>query len=663
MSRSRKGRRHPLEIDPTEYQKIRKLGQGSYGRVNLVEHQDSHRQFAMKLMALEDVEPNDVQYLRREIEIMTQLKNDAVLSLIGFSFPKGSKGDAVILTKYMQNGSVERMTRKESGGSAPADWDLTRKFIVLIGCASGMRYLHAKDIIHRDLKPGNVLLDENYNPYIADFGFSKFAGTSRKSAAMSMVGGTMLYMAPELYASGRYGLKVDVYAFAMMMYEILTALEPFKSVPAANMIPLKVINGKRPVIPESVPPAFRDLIQDCWENNPDDRPTFDDIVRRFLSDDFYMPNIMDMAVVRAYQERVVINGYILSRMEYLETENAQLGMRVGKLEKMVKRLASRNQELLERLDVTVKAEMETETEEDIISVRVGEKKGVIAEIVGRSKSVFDRRVTISSSSCDIYELIDPDSQGTYMTGDDDRKNYLHFQFNKEIEIDGLKLVSGDSCFLKHWRFVKGDDTVYESSGREELNRKRGEVGVRFNAIKGKEFMIEQTGPNWEGGKGFAVSNIAFIRQNVNIFLEMLEKSDDDPHRAAVVITAKMYDPSELYRLRGSKILRTLAQPAPSWVQIEFVDAVFCVIGIRLKAVDSGRQRWNLRATNDVTKPLAKWTLIELETKENPGESGPRVMICEKSKPFNYYRIVLKDGDPLQLKHFDMFGDYNAKYKS
>ena len=77
------------------------------------------------------------------------------------------------------------------------EFNFARKLIIIFGVAAGMQYLHHMNIIHRDLKPGNILLNDRYEPYIGDFGFSKFTET-KNTMKQSMTGGTPLYMAPEL---------------------------------------------------------------------------------------------------------------------------------------------------------------------------------------------------------------------------------------------------------------------------------------------------------------------------------------------------------------------------------------------------------------------------------------------------------------------------------
>ena len=104
-----------------------------------------------------------------------------------------------------------------------------------------MSFLHSNDILHRDLKPANILLDESLNPKICDFGISKFEQTGDESSQLK---GTPLFLAPEIIKDLQYSKAGDVYAFALIAYELIVNEQPFKG---DNLFMLfqKVKNGIR----------------------------------------------------------------------------------------------------------------------------------------------------------------------------------------------------------------------------------------------------------------------------------------------------------------------------------------------------------------------------------------------------------------------------------
>lgn len=156
----------------------------------------------------------------------------------------------------------------------PPSWfDNTAKIEIICGIALGMAFVHMKDIIHRDLKLANVLIDENHLPHVCDFGSSRLFST--ESTLTTSPGVTPVYEAPEVY-DGEYTMKIDVYSFGVMLYEIVTGKLAFR-----NLKPLQLMKhvglGKREPIPDSVTPFAKYLIEQCWEQDPEERPSFAEI--------------------------------------------------------------------------------------------------------------------------------------------------------------------------------------------------------------------------------------------------------------------------------------------------------------------------------------------------------------------------------------------------
>ena len=178
--------------------------------------------------------------------------------------------------------------------------DNTAKQIILVGIARGMMILHQHHIIHRDLKPGNILLDNDYHPYITDFGLSKLYETGR-SMIQSQQCGTSMYMAPEIIQGNRYNGKVDVYSFGILMYEVVTNSLPYPLLLNGKMTPY-IFNQK--VVEEDLRPKFefpinksiQKLIESCWAKDPKERPTFEEIFKKLayniddLVDNIYEDN-------------------------------------------------------------------------------------------------------------------------------------------------------------------------------------------------------------------------------------------------------------------------------------------------------------------------------------------------------------------------------------
>jgi serine/threonine protein kinase len=151
---------------------------------------------------------------------------------------------------------------------------------ILTEVSSAMIYLHQRNVIHRDLKSANVLLDKNLTSKLSDFGLSRAIEDMDNSKTKQI--GTMQYMAPELViADKNYNEKVDVFAFAVMMFEIISNnFEPYGPSQKSHGIEHKVAQNAscRPDLDSYDFKNYeKDLMSKCWDAEPDIRYSFKDI--------------------------------------------------------------------------------------------------------------------------------------------------------------------------------------------------------------------------------------------------------------------------------------------------------------------------------------------------------------------------------------------------
>ena len=133
-------------------------------------------------------------------------------------------------------------------------------------------------IVHRDLKPGNLLIGRNGEIKVSDFGLSE---TLKESGANqdTQTRGSPLWMAPEVLLGQEYDLTVDTYAFGIILWQAVTREEPFLEFESYESFLEAVTKHRvRPRIPRSTPEAISRLIEQCWQQNPRNRPSFDRIV-------------------------------------------------------------------------------------------------------------------------------------------------------------------------------------------------------------------------------------------------------------------------------------------------------------------------------------------------------------------------------------------------
>jgi serine/threonine protein kinase len=175
-----------------------------------------------------------------------------------------------IVTEYAKRGSVKDLL---ADGSVRLTWP--QRIKLLRGTALGLNYLHSLHpvIVHRDVKPSNLLVDENWNVKVADFGFARI---KEENSTMTRCG-TPCWTAPEIIRGEKYDERADVYSFGLIMWEVLTRRQPYEGRNFMG-VTLDVLEGRRPQIPADCPPHFAKVMKKCWHALPEKRPLMEEII-------------------------------------------------------------------------------------------------------------------------------------------------------------------------------------------------------------------------------------------------------------------------------------------------------------------------------------------------------------------------------------------------
>ena len=255
----------------------------------------------------------------RDISMPTLFNHPALLPLIGYvpaeRVPEteewNDRKGFITVMPLLQSKNVYQMARLEQNDPdrLPDTWPTTKSKCIF-GMAAGLEHMHSRGVLHRDFKLQNVLLTENGDPCIADFGLSRV-----QSIVMSCQQATPFMTAPEIIEfTGTYTEKVDVYAYGVALYQLfsnnMSKLDNGRKVIAnhayAHQLWTAVSRGARFARDPKIPDYIWDLIQRCWDHSPMKRPAMRDIVRELHQKTYiYAAPGTDMNELKRYEESLM----------------------------------------------------------------------------------------------------------------------------------------------------------------------------------------------------------------------------------------------------------------------------------------------------------------------------------------------------------------------
>jgi ABC-type branched-subunit amino acid transport system substrate-binding protein/tRNA A-37 threonylcarbamoyl transferase component Bud32 len=210
-------------------------------------------------------EPEEIEALRKEMELCSRLRHPNVLLLLGAS---PHPPNVFFLTELCEQSLFTAVVESQK------NWKLLSLLQIWHGTSLGLRYLHAAGICHNDFKSSNVLLTESGTPKICDFDNSRSAHSNNRAN----VAGTECYCAPEVLDQRRFSFKADIYSFGMVIYECLIRDVPFVDV-HPSLVWISILKGVSPEIPSWVPASLRRVLARTWLKQPEARPSIEALER------------------------------------------------------------------------------------------------------------------------------------------------------------------------------------------------------------------------------------------------------------------------------------------------------------------------------------------------------------------------------------------------
>jgi serine/threonine-protein kinase CTR1 len=242
------------------------LGTGAFGIV----YKAKWRGATVAVKQLKGIDAENLEHFKREARIMHKIGNHPnIVRLCGICTEPGLYA---IVTPCYNHGSVHDQIVKNK---VKLDWHQIVK--IARDAAAGVYHLHCERFIHRDIAARNVLLDDQWNAMVSDFSLSRILSPGMAGHKTVSAFGPIKWMPPEALLQQHYSSKSDAYSFGIFLWELLYREDPYNGLKAIEVIP-RVLKGERPVITESCDPVFKQLMEQCWLEDPEKRPSFRHIV-------------------------------------------------------------------------------------------------------------------------------------------------------------------------------------------------------------------------------------------------------------------------------------------------------------------------------------------------------------------------------------------------
>ncbi|KAL9251971.1 Serine/threonine-protein kinase EDR1-like protein [Drosera capensis] len=247
-----------------------RIGIGSHGEVY---HADwNGTEVAVKKFLFQNLSEDVLIQFRSEAELMIRLNHPNVVLFKG---AVNRPPNLSILTEFLPRGSLYKLLHRSS-----VQIDENMRMKMALDVAKGMNYLHTSHptIVHRDLKSPNLLVDKNWVVKVCDFGMSRTKHHTFLSS--KSIAGTAEWMAPEVLRNEPSSEKCDVYSFGVILWELVTLRIPWMGLNSMQVVGAVGFKNDRLQIPDEVDPIVSEIIRDCWENDPNLRPSFSQLMTR-----------------------------------------------------------------------------------------------------------------------------------------------------------------------------------------------------------------------------------------------------------------------------------------------------------------------------------------------------------------------------------------------
>eukprot|EP01029_Cantina_marsupialis_P010088 TRINITY_DN230763_c0_g1_i1.p1 TRINITY_DN230763_c0_g1~~TRINITY_DN230763_c0_g1_i1.p1 ORF type:complete len:1081 (+),score=288.09 TRINITY_DN230763_c0_g1_i1:73-3315(+) len=274
-----------------EVEFLSKVGSGKYGEVHKA--MVHGKEVAVKKLYFPD-SPQEQKVVMtdfaKEVRLLSLIQHTNIVRFLGAV----QQAPKLCLITELLAGSVSSLLSLVAKRQTKITWGLV--FRIALDAVNAMCYLHSLTpaILHRDLKAENLLVSQDFKCKLTDFGLSRMYD----STTTMTVCGTPSWVAPEIFRGENYTEKVDVYSFAIVLWELTCFRKPYVGTYGLELPYLVGEKGVRPHIPRHIPEALRQLMTRSWDQNPAKRPTFPELQTELnaIGDRIDLEEVVDLRI-------------------------------------------------------------------------------------------------------------------------------------------------------------------------------------------------------------------------------------------------------------------------------------------------------------------------------------------------------------------------------
>lgn len=251
-----------------DYEQVRTLGEGGYGKAILVKRKKDNQLFVIKSVKLRGLPENEKKEALYEVQVLSYLRHPNIITYID-SFQE--KEVLHIVMEYADGGDLGTKVQKQGKTLFTEDYILS----IFTQIALAIKYMHDRKILHRDLKLQNIFLMKSGIAKLGDFGIAK--ALDRTNQFLKTQIGTPYYLSPEICEGKNYNTKTDIWSLGCILYEMCTLHHAFEGRNINNLL-VNIIRGHFAPINPQYSQDLRNLVASMLTKNPDQRPSANQIL-------------------------------------------------------------------------------------------------------------------------------------------------------------------------------------------------------------------------------------------------------------------------------------------------------------------------------------------------------------------------------------------------